>query len=154
VKVSPPLPPPITLWFNPDCSKSRRARQLLESAKAPLTVFEYLKTPPSEDQLRELVALLGVPVRKLVRTGEAAFREQGLEEADDDRLIAAMTQHPILIQRPIAVAPSKGKAVIARPPEMLFQLMIPDIPEGTTTEELVRLALQGKLADQLEPADS
>jgi arsenate reductase len=153
VKVRPPLPPPITLWFNPDCSKSRRAKELLESAKAELTLFEYLKTPPTEEQLRHLVSILRVPLRKIVRSGERIYAELQLSQADDATLLQAMCQHPSLIQRPIAVAPDRGQAVVARPPEMLFRLMLPVLPEGTTADELLRLAMQGKLAAQLEPVD-
>ena len=150
MKAKPPLPPAITLWYAPECSKSRRARELLEAAKAELTLFDYQETPPSEEQLRELLALLKLPARKLARRGDAAFAELGLDGADEATLLRALSEHPSLIQRPIAVAPERGRAVIARPPEMLFRLMIPELPEGTSAEDLLRLAMQGKLADQIE----
>ena len=81
----------------------------------------YLKEPPTEAELREVLAKLGVTAAQIVRTGEKAFKELELKNADDDTLIAAMVANPILIERPIVI---KGdKAVVGRPPENVLSLL-------------------------------
>lgn len=111
----------ITIYHNPRCSKSRGACELVthpyNAANEPVEVIEYLKTPPTVDQLKVLQAMLGCPLREMIRTGETEYKELGLDEADvtDDKLYEAIASHPILLQRPIVVR--NGRAVIARPPE-------------------------------------
>jgi len=111
----------ITIYHNPRCSKSRGACELINqtcnTANEPIEVIEYLKTPPTVEQLKALRAMLGCPVREMVRTGETEYKELGLDAVDvtDDQLYEAITTHPILLQRPIVVR--NGRAVIGRPPE-------------------------------------
>ena len=111
----------LTIWHNPRCSKSRAALAILEGAGVELQVVEYLKNPPSAARLREVLKLLAVEPRALVRKGEAPYRELGLADADEARLIEAMAAHPILIERPVIIAAER--AVIGRPPERARELI-------------------------------
>jgi arsenate reductase len=113
----------LTLYHNPRCSKSRAALELLESRGLTPTVVRYLETPPDADQLRALLAKLGIPARQLLRTGEDEYKQLNLGDAhlDDASLIAAMAAHPKLIERPILVA--GDRAVIGRPPENVLALL-------------------------------
>ena len=110
-------------YHNPRCSKSREGLQLLQDRGAELQVVEYLKTPPSAEELRHILALLSIPARELLRSKEEEYQALGLADTslDDDALIAAMLAHPRLIERPIAV--SDSAAAIGRPPENLLKLL-------------------------------
>lgn len=116
----------ITIYHNPRCSKSRGACELVTrtctAANEPVEVIEYLKTPLTVEQLKALHAMLGCPLREMMRTGETEYKELGLEAANiaDDQLYEAIVRHPILLQRPIVVR--NGRAVIARPPENVTAL--------------------------------
>jgi arsenate reductase len=113
-----------TLFHNPRCSKSRGALELLEQRGVQPAIVRYLDTPPDADTLRELLRLLGLPARALLRKGEAEYTEMKLEDPalDDEALIAAMVAHPRLIERPIFV--HEGRAVIGRPPERVLELLV------------------------------
>ncbi|WP_322048221.1 arsenate reductase (glutaredoxin) [Paraburkholderia sp. J67] len=115
----------ITIYHNPRCSKSRATCELVTTAHAanePVEVVEYLKTPLTVEQLKTLHALLGGPLRDMMRTNETEYTELGLaaETVTDDQLYDAITKHPILLQRPIVVR--DGRAVIGRPPENVAAL--------------------------------
>lgn len=111
------------LYHNPRCSKSRGALELLQSRGHAPEVVPYLDQPPTEGELRDLLRMLGVGPRALIRTGEAEYTSLGLADPslDDDALIAAMVAHPRLIERPILV--HGGRAVIGRPPERILDLL-------------------------------
>lgn len=111
------------LYHNPRCSKSRGALELLNGRGIQPRVIAYLETPPTVDELRELLRLLALPARSLLRTGEEEYATLGLADATlaDDALIAAMAAHPRLIERPIFV--HDGRAVIGRPPEQVLTLL-------------------------------
>jgi|SRR6185312_17405039 arsenate reductase len=111
----------IRIYHNHRCSKSRATLALLEGRE--VEVVNYLDTPPDAAELKQLLKLLGVPARQLLRSDEAIYKELGLADAklDDEALIAAMAAHPILIERPIVVA--NGKAVIGRPPEAVLAIL-------------------------------
>lgn len=113
----------ITLYHNPRCGKSRAALALLKERGVEPEIVEYLKTPPSASELKRILALLGLKPRELMRRKEAAYAGNGLADAtlSDDALIAAMVAHPILIERPIAVA--GGKAALGRPPERVLEAL-------------------------------
>lgn len=112
----------IEYWHNPRCSKSRQGLTLLEEKGAELTVRKYLEDVPSLDELRATQTALGVAVIAMMRTGEKAFKNLELtKEADDETLLQAMADHPILIERPLGK--SGDKAVIGRPPEHLLDLL-------------------------------
>ncbi|WP_193099511.1 arsenate reductase (glutaredoxin) [Burkholderia sp. Z1] len=115
----------ITIYHNPRCSKSRETLALVESlntAGAPLNVVEYLKTPPTIEELETLHRQLGRPVRDMLRDGEEPYKALNLARADltDAQAYAAIVAHPILLQRPIVVY--RGKAAIGRPPESVQAL--------------------------------
>ena len=105
------------IFHNPRCSKSREALALLQEAGLAPEVVEYLKTPPDLGTLKALVRQLGLPVRELLRSGEALYTELGLADAGDEQLLDALLHHPQLLQRPIVVRGEQ--ALIARPPERL-----------------------------------
>jgi len=111
----------ITIYHNPRCSKSRAAFTLLEtvhrSGDEPVQVIEYLKQPPTVEELAALHRMLDCPIRQMVRVDEAEYRQLGLDRSDatDSEIYAAIAEHPILLQRPIIVR--DGRAVIGRPPE-------------------------------------
>lgn len=111
-----------TLYANPACSKSRGAEQLLSERGVAVEIVRYLDEPPTVPALRELMAKLGIDdPRAMVRQGEPVFRELGLAEAGPDEILTAITEHPILLERPIFVV--GDRAVIARPPERLLELL-------------------------------
>lgn len=113
----------VTIYHNPRCSKSRQTLQLLRDRNVDLHVIEYLKTPPDTEQLTRLLDLLGLEPRQLMRTGEAAYRENELDNQELSRqeLISAMVANPILIERPIVV--SGDNARIGRPPESVLDIL-------------------------------
>jgi arsenate reductase len=111
----------IVLWHNPRCSKSRQALALLEGFGAEVVVRRYLDEPPSAAEIRDVLEKLGIGARELVRKGEAVYAERSLESATDDALVQAMSDHPILIERPVAIA--GGRAVVGRPPERVASLL-------------------------------
>lgn len=111
-----------TVWFNPKCSKCRATRDLLAEHEQPATYVEYLQEAPSRSELVRVMGLLGIgDPREMMRTGEAVYAELGLAAADGDRLLDAMAEHPILIERPIVIR--GDRAVIARPPEKVLDLL-------------------------------
>jgi arsenate reductase len=113
----------IKIYHNPRCSKSRQTLQLLGEHDVEPEVIEYLKTPPDEKTLREILKQLGLKPRQLMRTKEALYTELGLadESLSDNELIQAMLDNPKLIERPIVV--KDGKAVIGRPPENVLSIL-------------------------------
>jgi len=112
----------VTIYHNPRCSKSRQTLALLTDKGIDPEIVEYLKTPPGEKQIADLVAMLGIEPRALMRTKEAAYKELGLAQVDDPKaLIKAMAENPILIERPIVV--SGGKAALGRPPEQVLEIL-------------------------------
>ena len=115
--------PDTRLYHNPRCSKSRGALELLQERGIKPRVIAYLDTPPAADELRELLGMLALPARSLLRTGEDEYATLGLADPSlpDDALIAAMVAHPRLIERPIFA--HGGRAVIGRPPEQVLTLL-------------------------------
>jgi arsenate reductase len=113
----------VTLFHNPRCGKSRQALALLQARGVEPEIVEYLKTPPSPAELKRILKLLGLTPRALMRRKEAAYAENGFDDPalSEDALIAAMVAHPILIERPIALA--NGKAALGRPPEKALEVL-------------------------------
>ncbi|KYG85769.1 arsenate reductase [Roseivirga seohaensis] len=111
----------LKIYHNPRCQKSRQTLQLIEESGEMLTIVEYLKDTPSEDQLREILKKLGMKAEEIVRKSEAIYKEQFKGKTlNEDEWIAAMVEYPNLIERPIVV---KGdKAVLGRPPENVKSL--------------------------------
>lgn len=112
-----------TIFHNPRCSKSRQTLELLNQHGADTEVVEYLKAPPDSAELGRILDLLGLEPRQLMRMNEAEYSDLKLEDTSLSReqLIAAMVEHPILIQRPIVL--SNGKAAIGRPLENVLEIL-------------------------------
>lgn len=110
----------LTIYHNPRCSKSRETLKLIQEAKQPVKVVEYLKEPLTEGDIQSLLTKLNVTPLQMMRTKEADFKALALKGADDQRLIEAMVQCPKLIERPIVS--DNMKAIIGRPPENVLSL--------------------------------
>lgn len=113
----------VTLYHNPRCSKSRQALELLRGRGIEPTIVEYLKDPPNLQMLKSLLGMLGMSPRQLMRSKEAAYEDLRLGDPglNDEDLLRAMSKHPVLIERPIAV---KGRqAVLGRPPERVLEIL-------------------------------
>jgi len=111
-----------TIWHNPKCSKSREALALLEQKEEAVEVFKYLENSPSRDEIRALLAKLGVSARQLMRTKEDLYKELGLGAVEDEgKLIDAMAKYPKLIERPILI--QGEKAIIGRPVEKVIDFL-------------------------------
>jgi len=110
-------------FHNPRCTKSRGALALLREHGIEPDVVDYQAAPPSIEELRQVIAQLGIPARSLLRTGEEEYKALGLDDPlkTDEELISAMHAHPILIERPIFV--HNGHAVIGRPIENVLALL-------------------------------
>lgn len=113
----------VRIYHNPRCSKSRQTLQLLEDHDAAPEVVEYLKTPPDAQTLSELLDLLDLEPRELMRKKEKEYKESGADNTalGREELIALMVRYPKLIERPIVV--SNGKAAIGRPPEQVLDII-------------------------------
>jgi arsenate reductase (glutaredoxin) len=108
-----------TIYHNPRCSKSRETLALLAAAGAEVTVVEYLRTPPSRDELARLYARAGMAPRDGLRKAEDGAR--ALRDASDDAILDAMAADPILIERPL-VETAKGVR-LGRPPEAVRDIL-------------------------------
>ena len=113
----------VRIYHNPRCSKSRQTLQLLRDKGVEPEIVEYLKTPPTREELEQVLDMLGLEPRQLMRTKEKEYKEQGLAdpELSRDQLIDAMLATPKLIERPIVIR--DGKAAIGRPPEQVLEIL-------------------------------
>lgn len=112
----------IQIYHNNRCTKSRQALQELEISGKDFEVIYYLETPPNVSELKELIRKLGIKPLELIRKTEKIFIENYKGKSlSDEEWIAAMMEHPILIERPVVV--SEGRAVIARPTERIKELL-------------------------------
>lgn len=112
-----------TIYHNPRCSKSRQTLALLQEQQIDAQIIEYLKQPPGKAELDELLVMLNLSPRELMRTKEPEYKELGLDDESLSReaLIEAMVANPKLIERPIVV--HNGKAIIGRPPEKVLDIL-------------------------------
>ncbi|SMC44140.1 arsenate reductase [Fulvimarina manganoxydans] len=117
---------PTTIYHNPNCGTSRNVLAMLRQAGEDPEVIEYLKNPPSRDLLQQLLDMMGLTPREILREKGTPYHELGLGDPklSDDELLSAMMEHPILINRPIVVT-DKG-AALCRPSEAVMALL----PEG------------------------
>ncbi|WP_315775174.1 MULTISPECIES: arsenate reductase (glutaredoxin) [unclassified Bradyrhizobium] len=124
---------PVTIFHNPACGTSRNTLAMIRASGEEPEVIEYLKSPPSREQLIALINAMGVKVRDVLREKGTPYAELGLGDSKwtDDQLIEAMLAHPILINRPIVVT-SKG-ARLCRPSELVLDLL--DHPVSSFTKE-------------------
>jgi arsenate reductase len=113
----------VTIYHNPRCSKSRATLQLLLDRGIEPRIVEYLKEPPSAAEIEEILKVLSMEPRDLMRKNETVYRELELDNSalTHKQLIVAMTQHPVLIERPIVRR--ERKAAIGRPPERVLEIL-------------------------------
>ena len=113
----------LTIYHNPRCSKSRATLNLLKEHGHDPEIVDYVAAPPTADRLEEILLLLGIEARELLRTGEKVYKELELKDPSltETALITAMVEHPILIERPIVV--NGEKAAIGRPPEKVLDIL-------------------------------
>lgn len=119
------MPMDVIIYHNPACGTSRNTLGLIRNAGIEPHIIEYLKTPPTRQMLRQLVARAGLPLRAVLREKEPIFRELGLDDLTvaDDALLDAIEAHPVLLNRPIVVT-SKG-VKLCRPSELVLDLLPP-----------------------------
>ena len=111
----------VTIYHNPRCSKSRQTLELIREKGVEPDIVEYLQTPPSAVELKDILGKLGKSAAEIVRKKEAKEEGIDLSALDEDGLIAALAAHPRAIERPIVV---KGeRAVMGRPPENVDDLL-------------------------------
>lgn len=124
----------ITIYHNPACGTSRNTMALIRNSGAEPTVILYLETPPSRDELKKLIADMGIGVRDLLRKNTEPYEQLGLAEDrfSNDELLDAMLAHPILINRPVVVTPLGTK--LCRPSEVVLDIL-PDPQQGAFTKE-------------------
>ncbi|WBV44367.1 arsenate reductase (glutaredoxin) [Pseudoroseomonas cervicalis] len=124
----------ITIFHNPACGTSRNTLALIRNSGEEPAVVEYLKTPPSREELAGLIRRMGVPVRAVLREKGTPYAELGLGDPslNDEQLLDAMMAHPILINRPIVVTPLGVK--LCRPSEAVLDIL-PNPQRGAFTKE-------------------
>ncbi len=113
----------VTIYHNPDCSKSRETLAILEKEGITPEIILYKENTPGVAKLTQIVEQLGIAPRALLRTGEQEYKDKGLDDASvtDADIISAMVESPILIQRPIVVC--GNKAAIGRPPASVLDIL-------------------------------
>ena len=113
----------VTIYHNPNCGTSRNALAAIRAAGHEPHIIEYLKTPPTREELKYLIARMNLTIREVVRKKEPLYHELRLDERDvgEDELLDAMIENPILINRPIVVA--ERVARLCRPSELVKELL-------------------------------
>ncbi|NYH21719.1 arsenate reductase (glutaredoxin) [Paraburkholderia bryophila] len=113
----------VTIYHNPDCGTSRNTLAMIRNAGIEPTVIEYLKTPPTRETLVDLIRQSGLTVREVVRQKGTPYADLGLDDplVTDDQLIAAMLEHPILINRPLVVTDHGVR--LCRPSEVVLEIL-------------------------------
>lgn len=110
------------IYHNPRCGKSREGLAILQASQLPFEIINYIETPLSENELAEIIKLLGIPPIDLVRKNEDLWKENYKgKNLSDSEIITAMVKNPKLIERPIVI--NKSKAVIGRPPEIIKSIL-------------------------------
>ena len=110
------------IYHNPRCSKSRQTLELINNAGKDVEIIKYLENVPTVAELKEIISQLGISPMQLIRKNEAIWKDQYKGKSlNDDEIIAAMVEHPKLIERPIVI--KDHKAVLGRPPENVLELL-------------------------------
>jgi arsenate reductase (glutaredoxin) len=124
----------ITIYHNPRCETSRNVLALIRNSGQEPRVVEYLRVPPTREELADLIRRMGVPVRAVLRRKGTPYDELGLDDPllTDDQLLDAMVRHPILIERPIVVSPLGVR--LCRPSESVLNIL-PDEQDGPFRKE-------------------
>jgi arsenate reductase len=125
----------VTIYHNPACGTSRNSLELIQHAGIEPTVIEYLKNPPSREQLVQMIADAGLTVRQAIREKGTPYAELGLDNPDltDDQLLDAMIATPILINRPFVITPMGTR--LSRPSEVVLDILPADVFKGPFTKE-------------------
>ena len=112
----------LIIYHNPRCSKSRETLQILKQDNRAPNIIEYLENPPTKEELRQIISMLGVTPRELLRTAEKAYIDAKLDDSStDQQILEAICKYPILLQRPIVIA---GKqAIFGRPPSKVLEII-------------------------------
>lgn len=123
-----------TIYHNPACGTSRNTLALIRNSGVEPQIVEYLKTPPSREELVVLLHLMGLTPRELLREKGTPFQDLGLGDPakTDAELLDAMMAHPILINRPIVVTPLGAK--LCRPSEVVLDIL-PELQRGEFSKE-------------------
>ncbi len=113
----------LTILHNPRCTKSRATLKLLQSKGLDPTIIDYLETPPTMEEFKEILVKLGMGPRDVIRKGEKIFKQMELADTglSDTALITAMVGNPVLIERPIVI--NGEKAALGRPPENVLEIL-------------------------------
>ena len=130
----------VTIYHNPQCGTSRNTLAMIRATGTEPTIIEYLKTPPTRDELRNLVQRMGIPLRDVLRQKGTPYAELGLDDPtlSDDALLDAIQAHPILIDRPIVVT-DRGVR-LCRPSETVLDLLAAPLPADFLKEDGERVA--------------
>lgn len=136
----------VTIYHNPACGTSRNTLALIRHAGIEPTVIEYLKNPPSREDLTRMIADAGLTVREAIREKGTPYADLGLDnpELSDAALIDAMLEHPILINRPFVITPMGTR--LSRPSELVLEILPAEALKGPFTKEDGEVVLdqQGK----------
>ncbi|MBV1960463.1 MAG: arsenate reductase (glutaredoxin) [Immundisolibacteraceae bacterium] len=113
----------LEIWHNPRCSKSRQTLALVREQGLEPTIIEYLKTPPTVERLQQVLAMLALTPRQLMRSKETDYKAQGIDDdaLTDDQLMASMIEFPKLIERPVVI--NGDQAAVGRPPEQVLEIL-------------------------------
>lgn len=124
----------VTIYHNPDCGTSRNTLAMIRNAGIEPEIIEYLKTPPDRETLIDLIARAGLTVRAVLREKGTPYAELGLSDMSlsDERLLAAMMEHPVLINRPLVVTPLGVR--LCRPSEVVLDIL-PAGQKGSFSKE-------------------
>ncbi|ANP85994.1 arsenate reductase (glutaredoxin) [Rhizobium leguminosarum] len=125
----------VTIYHNPDCGTSRNTLDLIRHAGIEPLVIEYLKTPPTREQLSKMISDAGLTVREAIREKGTPYAELGLDNADlaDEQLLDAMLEHPILINRPFVISPLGTR--LSRPSELVLDILPEESFKGPFVKE-------------------
>lgn len=124
----------VTIYHNPECGTSRNTLAMIRNAGIEPAVIEYLKNPPSREDLVKMIADAGLTVRQAIREKGTPYAELGLDNPSltDEQLLDAMLKDPILINRPFVITPSGTR--LARPSEVVLDIL-PDTHKGAFAKE-------------------
>lgn len=110
------------IYHNPRCSKSRQTLNIIKESGQEVEIIEYLKTPPTAEELEDVLLKLNLPIEYLIRTGEAIYKtEYKGKDLTDAEWIEALVEHPNMLERPIVV--KDNQAILGRPPENVQKLL-------------------------------
>ena len=110
------------IYHNPRCAKSRQTLNLIREAGQEPEIVEYLKTPPTEEELTDVFNKLNLPIDYLIRKGEEIYKTEYKDKnLSDEEWIKALVDNPKMLERPIVI--DNDKAILGRPPENVNQLL-------------------------------